>query len=76
MTYMTNLLATTDLILYLGEQDKYGRILTKVTTTEGLDVSEDLIKRNLVFPYKGDTKMTLKQQADFCLSTSPVVWAI
>jgi len=56
---MNNLLQSTDMVINLGGMDKFGRILAQLATIDGIDVSKDLIRRNLVFAYQGDTKMTL-----------------
>jgi len=39
--------------LKLGEFDKFGRLLAKVYTREGVNVAEDLIERELAVKYNG-----------------------
>lgn len=39
--------------LKLGEFDKFGRLLAKVYTKEGVNVAEDLIERGLAVEYNG-----------------------
>lgn len=39
--------------LKLGEFDKFGRLLGSVTTSDGVNLSEDLISLGLAVPYKG-----------------------
>ncbi len=60
--------------IYTGESDKYGRILCRVVVKLGdgsdFDLAEQLIKRNLAFPYAGDKKMSLEEQANFCIKTT------
>jgi hypothetical protein len=64
---MNGILQTRDLIIHLGENDKYGRVLAKIIL-DGIDLSTDLVNRKLVFSYAGDTKMTLLEQANFCIN--------
>ena len=76
MEFTKKLFDTLPFTVYTQECDKYGRILCRVVfkTDDGrdLDLSEQLIKRNLVFPYAGDKKMTLDEQANFCLKTTAI----
>jgi hypothetical protein len=39
-----------------------------VHTDKGdIDLAEELIRKKLVFPYSGETKISLVEQADFCI---------
>jgi endonuclease YncB( thermonuclease family) len=70
LTLTQTLFAAHSSTVTMGKQDKYGRILSKVTIhlpNRDVDLAELLVRNKLVFPYTGETKMTLAQQADFCL---------
>lgn len=44
--------------LKLGEFDKFGRLLAKVYTREGVNVAEDLIEKGMAVEYKGGERMS------------------
>ena len=43
-------------IVHIISSDKYGRLLSKVITTDGVDMSEHLLSTGLALPYFGKTK--------------------
>ena len=75
MVFAKQLVSTYPFTIYTQEQDKYGRILCRVVfqmpDARELDLASTLINRYLVFPYAGDKKMTLVEQADFCIKNQP-----
>ena len=54
-----------EVILDLGEFDKYGRVLTKVYLLDGTDVGDKLIEEDLARPYTGKGAKTLWDDLTF-----------
>lgn len=65
MQLLDSLLAGRVIRLVCGDFDKYNRILGTVfvigSDNREINVNQTLIDSKLVFPYKGDTKMSLAQ---------------
>ena len=52
-SHVENLILGKVVSLKLGEFDKFGRLLGNVITSDGKDVSEDLVSMGLAVPYNG-----------------------
>ena len=72
LEFTTNLFATYSATVFMGKSDKYGRVLCRVQfniNNAQVDLAKLLVDNRLAFPYAGDTKLDIVQQAQFCVDT-------